>query len=116
DINTLARQPYALDVEAAIERGADLAGRRIAAVELFLHVAQDRVEPVVLQVHRNELDPGVAQQPEQARERQKPDEGDTGLLAPECAYSMLLPMRLHCGPPSLGQRQFIQIRSARPTR
>src|SRR5690606_4941281 len=118
DLNTVRRKLYALDVEAAGQRGTDLAGRRVSAVELLPDVVEHLGQPHVLHVERNELEPAVAHDAKQGRENQKADDRDAGLTAArrDAGHSIPLPMRLHCGPPSLGERQFIQMRSARPTR
>src|SRR5690606_14617128 len=96
----------------------DLAGRRVSAVELLSDVIENLRQPHVLHVDRNELEPAVAYDAEQRGEDQKADDRDAGLTPArrDARHSIPLPMRLHCGPPSLGERQFIQIRSARPTR
>src|SRR5690606_25003237 len=81
DLNTLGGKLYPFDVETARQRGADLAGSRVPAVELLAHVAEDGIQPHVLHVERNELQAGEAHDAEKRRENQKTYDGDAGLIA-----------------------------------
>src|SRR5690606_17301194 len=115
-----ARQRDAFDVEPPADGVADLAGRGAGTVQLVTDVVQHRRKTHVLHVDRHQLQRGVADEAEQTRQDQETDRRDAGLLAPAAEFSelchwMLLPIRLHRGPPSLGARQFIQMRSALPT-
>src|SRR5690606_41092434 len=81
DLNTLGGKLYPFDVETSRQRGADLTGRGVPAVELLTHVGQDGIQPHVVHVERKKLQAPIADNAEKRRQNQKTDDRDAGLIA-----------------------------------